>query len=281
MASLIGTWDQTGERKYETGVDRGVLYPGYNTTTKEYGKGVAWNGLTGVTETPSGAEETKLYADNMKYLSLRSAEEFGGTIEAYTYPDEWQACDGSANLGGVTGVHVGQQARSSFGMSYRTNVGNDTELSDHGYKLHLIYGASVSPSERAYATINDSPEAITFSWEFTTTPVEIKTVSGLKPTACLTIDTTELEDGKNNAKLKALEDILYGTESADPKLPTPDEVYALFKTTSYIYTEVTNPSVDDIATYYERSGEEGSYVYTLTEDVTINDEKTYYTRSEA
>lgn len=232
MTSLIGTWDQTGERKYETGVDRGVLYPGYDTETKTYGKGVAWNGLTGVTETPSGAEETKLWADNMKYLSLRSAEEFGGTIEAYTYPDEWQACDGSANLGDVKGVHVGQQARSSFGMSYRTAVGNDTELSDHGYKLHLLYGASVSPSERAYATINDSPEAITFSWEFTTTPVEIKTVDGLKPTAILTIDTTELENGKNNDKLKALEAILYGTATEDPKLPTPDKVYEIFKGTT-------------------------------------------------
>ena len=238
MSSLIGTWDQTGERKYETGVDRGVLYP-YDTTQNDYGVGVAWNGLTGVTETPSGAEETKLYADNMKYLSMRSAEEFGGTIEAYTYPDEWQECDGSASL--TTGVHVGQQARKSFGLCYRTAVGNDTELNDYGYKLHLVYGSTVSPSERAYATINDSPEAITFSWEFTSNPVsegEMPTISGkkIKPTAILTIDTTELTGGVENTKLKELEAILYGVdadaqqqiEDADPRLPSPKEVYELF-----------------------------------------------------
>lgn len=273
-------WDQPGDRKYETGVDRGVLF--VQEANGTYGKGVAWNGLTGVTETPSGAEETKLYADNMKYLSLRSAEEFGGTIEAYTYPDEWQACDGSASI--ADGVHVGQQSRRAFGLSYRTNVGNDVELSDHGYKLHLVYGATVSPSERAYATINDSPEAITFSWEFTTTPIEIpETVGDFKPTAILTVDTTELKNGKNNTALKALEALLYGTVNKDASLPLPEDVFDLFKevTPTYIYTEVTNPSVDDIATYYERSGEEGSYVYTLTEDVTINNEKTYYTRSEA
>lgn len=275
-------WDQPGDRKYETGVDRGVLF--VQEANGTYGKGVAWNGLTGVTETPSGAEETKLYADNMKYLSLRSAEEFGGTIEAYTYPDKWQACDGSASI--ADGVHVGQQSRRAFGLSYRTNVGNDVELSDHGYKLHLVYGATVSPSERAYATINDSPEAITFSWEFTTTPIEIpETVGNFKPTAILTVDTTELKNGKNNTALKALEALLYGTVNEDASLPLPEDVFDLFKkeevTPTYIYTEVTNPSVDDIATYYERSGEEGSYVYTLTEDVAINNEKTYYTRSEA
>lgn len=233
MASLIGTWDKAGERKYETGVDRGVLY--LQKADGSYDVGVAWNGLTGVTETPSGAEETKLWADNMKYLSLRSAEEFGGTIEAYTYPDEWQACDGSASL--ATGLHAGQQARSAFGLSYRTVVGNDTALNDFGYKLHLVYGATVSPSERAYATINDSPEAITFSWEFTTTPVEIpETVGDFKPTAILTIDTTELTGGSSNAKLKELEDLLYGTDAGeggvggtDPTLPTPDEVYDIFK----------------------------------------------------
>ena len=208
MAKLV--WDQAGERKYETGVDRGVLF--VQNVNGTYGNGVAWNGLTGVTETPSGAEETKLYADNMKYLSLRSAEEFGGTIEAYTYPDEWQMCDGSANL--ATGVHVGQQARRAFGMSYRTVVGNDTALTDFGYKLHLVYGATVSPSERAYATINDSPEAITFSWEFTTTPIEIPAeVGDFKPTAILTVDTTELEDGKNNEALQSLEKMLYGDDS--------------------------------------------------------------------
>ena len=238
MASLIGTWDQTNERKYETGVDRGVLYT-YNAAQRKYNEGVAWNGLTGVTETPSGAEETKLWADNMKYLSMRSAEELGGTIEAYTYPVEFQACDGSADL--VTGVHVGQQARTSFGMSYRTVVGNDTAGDDYGYKLHLIYGCTVSPSERAYATINDSPEAITFSWEFTTSPVgegDMPTISGkkLKPTSILTIDTTELTGGVDNPKLKALEAILYGTDAdaeaqiddEPPTLPTPKEVYELF-----------------------------------------------------
>ena len=232
MASLIGTWDKAGERKYETGVDRGVLY--LQKADGSYDVGVAWNGLTGVTETPSGAEETKLWADNVKYLSLRSAEEFGGTIEAYTYPDQWQACDGSASL--ATGLHAGQQARSAFGLSYRTVVGNDTALDKFGYKLHLVYGATVSPSERAYATINDSPEAITFSWEFTTTPIKIpKSVGDFKPTAILTIDTTELTGGSSNAKLKELEDLLYGTDGeggnvgTDPTLPTPDEVYDIFK----------------------------------------------------
>ena len=230
MAKL--KWDQAGERKYETGVDRGVLF--VQNTDGTYGKGVAWNGLTGVTETPSGAEETKLWADNMKYLSLRSAEEFGGTIEAYTYPDEWQACDGSANI--ADGVHVGQQARRAFGMAYRTAVGNDTALNDFGYKLHLVYGATVSPSQRAYATINDSPEAITFSWEFTTTPVEIpSTVGDFKPTAIITIDTTELTGGKDNPALVELEELLYGTDAGDgvtatdPSLPDPEDVYDLFK----------------------------------------------------
>lgn len=233
MAKLL--WDQTGERKYETGVDRGVLFP-YDSSTNAYGKGVAWNGLTGVTETPSGAEETKLYADNGKYLSMRSAEEFGGTIEAYTYPDEWEACDGSASL--VDGVVIGQQARSSFGLAYRTVVGNDTKGDAYGYKLHLIYGATVSPSERAYATINDSPEAITFSWEFTTTPVNIGKIGNVeyRPTAVLTIDTTGLTGGTENAKLKQLEAMLYGVdadaeheiEASDPTLPTPQQVYNLF-----------------------------------------------------
>lgn len=237
MATLIGTWDQTNERLYETGVDRGVLYV-YDSVQKKYADGVGWNGLTGVTETPSGAEETKLWADNMKYLSLRSAEEFGGTIEAYTYPNEWQACDGSANLG-TTKIHVGQQSRSSFGLCYRTRVGNDTKGDSFGYKLHLVYGATVSPSERAYASINDSPEAITFSWEFTTNPVseaEMPNLAGIKPTAILTIDTTELEGGMQNPKLKALEDILYGVdadaeqqiEDAPPTLPSPKQVYELF-----------------------------------------------------
>lgn len=213
MARLV--WDQTGDRLYETGVDRGVLY---TNGTSTYDKGVAWNGLTGVTESPSGAEATDLYADNIKYLSMRSAETFGATIEAYTYPDEFAECDGSASL--ATGVTIGQQSRKTFGLCYRTQIGNDVDLNDHGYKLHLIYGCSASPSEKAYATINDSPEAITFSWELTTTPVN---VTGFKPTACIIIDSTKADP----ECLTALENILYGTDaggSTSPRLPLPDEV---------------------------------------------------------
>ena len=221
------TWDQPGEKLYETGVSKGVLYPQSSDGT--YPVGYAWNGLTGVTESPSGAEETKLYANNKKYLSLRSAEDLGGTIEAYMYPDAWAACDGTANLGSVTGVHIGQQARKSFGLSYQSIIGNDTDGEDKGYKLHLIYGGSVSPSEKAYATINDSPEAITFSWEFTTTPVDIPaSVGNFKPTSSITIDTTELEDEKENVHLKALEEILYGTASDPARLPLPQEVFTIF-----------------------------------------------------
>lgn len=191
-------WDNAGERLFETGVRNGVLYPfGEN----KYGKGVAWNGLTAVTESPSGAEATALYADDMKYLNLMSAEEFGATVEAYTYPKEFEACDGSAEVS--EGVTIGQQERKTFGMSYRTVVGNDLEGNEHGYKLHLIYGALAAPSERAYSTINDSPEAITFSWEVSTTPVN---VPGRKTTSLLTIDSTKCD----KAKLKQLEDILYG-----------------------------------------------------------------------
>lgn len=212
MAAL--TWDGSGERLYETGVDRGVLY--VMGTGGTYGTGVAWNGLTGVTESPSGAEETALYADNIKYVSLYSAEEFGATIEAYTYPDEFEACNGSAEL--VDGVTIGQQTRKTFGFSYRTLIGNDTDGQNHGYKIHLVYGATASPSEKAYATVNDSPEAVTFSWEITTTPVN---VTGMKPTACITIDST-----KADAEcLAALEAKLYGSEpSGTPTLPLPDEV---------------------------------------------------------
>lgn len=214
MSKLV--WDQTGERLYETGVKNGVLYI---PTDGVYSKGVAWNGLTAVTESPSGAESTALYADDIKYLNLISTEEFGATIEAYTYPDEFAQCDGSASL--ATGVMIGQQARKTFGLCYRTTVGNDTEGNDFGYKLHIIYGALASPSEKAYATINDSPEAITFSWEITTTPVN---VTGAKPTASLTIDSTKV-DAK---KLTALEDILYGSESEEARLPLPDEIKTLF-----------------------------------------------------
>lgn len=217
MAKL--TWDEDGERLYETGDKMGVLYT-YDADKKKYNSGVAWNGLTAVTESPSGAEETALYADDIKYLSLRSAEEFGFTIEAYTYPDAWAECDGSVAL--AEGVMAGQQGRSKFGFCYRSTVGNDVKGNDYGYKLHLIYGATASPSERSYATINDSPEAITFSWECSTTPVN---VDGHKPIACITIDSTKADA----AKLTALEKKLYGDDTnGEPTLPTPQEVIAMF-----------------------------------------------------
>ena len=212
------TWDQVGERFYETGVDHGVLYI---PTAGVYDSGVAWNGLISVTESPSGAEPSPQYADNIKYLNLLSTEEFGGTIEAYTFPDEFAQCDGTAFP--KVGLAVGQQTRKTFGLSYRTKIGNDTDGQDLGYKLHLVYGALAAPSEKAYSTVNDSPEAVTFSWEFTTTPVE---VTGLKPTALLTIDSTKVA----SADLTALEALLYGTELEEPSLPLPDAVIALFTT---------------------------------------------------
>lgn len=215
MAAL--TWDKSGERYYETGVRRGVLYP--IQEDGKYSKGVAWNGLTAVTESPSGAEPSPLYADDIKYLNLMSVEEFGATVEAYTYPAEFAECDGSAAL--VKGVTVGQQNRKTFGLCYTTTLGNDVKGNELGYKLHLIYGAMAAPSEKAYATINDSPEAITFSWELTTTPVSVE---GLKPTASLTIDSTQCDA----AKLIELEKILFGDESGTgPRLPLPDEVKTL------------------------------------------------------
>lgn len=218
MAKLV--WDKTGERLYETGVSKGVLYP--IQSDGKYSKGVAWNGLSSVTESPSGAEANPIYADDMKYLNLLSTEEFGATIEAYTYPDEFAECDGSASI--ATGVVIGQQKRKIFGLCYRTVLGNDVESNDYGYKLHLIYGCQAAPSEKAYATINDSPEAITFSWEVTTTPVE---VTGFKPTACITIDSTKAKP----EKLTALEEILYGKDgsdtSANARLPLPDEIATL------------------------------------------------------
>ena len=211
MSKIV--WDQTGERLYETGVKRGVLYVQDSGGT--YPKGVAWNGLTAVTESPSGAEATPLYADDIKYLNLISTEELGGTIEAYTYPDEFAECDGSASI--ATGVYIGQQSRKTFGMCYTTTVGNDVDSNAHGYKLHIIYGAQAKPSERAYATINDSPEAITFSWEFSTTPVN---VTGFKPTANIVIDSTKATP----EKMAALEKILYGDTEVEPRLPLPNEV---------------------------------------------------------
>jgi hypothetical protein len=215
MSKLV--WDQSGQRLYETGVDRGVLYV---QEGGEYGNGVVWNGLVSVTESPSGAEATAIYADNIKYLNLVSAEEFGASVEAYTYPEEFAQCDGSAEI--ATGVMIGQQARKIFGLSYVTTVGNDTDGQAYGYKLHLIYGATASPSEKAYATINDSPEAITFSWEVKTTPVNVE---GYKPTASVVIDSTKAD----KVKLAALEAILYGSEESEARLPLPNEIAELFK----------------------------------------------------
>ena len=234
-------WDQDGERVYETGVEQAVLFvKGKDKNGKiGYKAGVAWNGLTGVTESPSGAEATPLYANNKKYLNLLSSEEFGGTIEAYTYPDEFAECNGEANLGGVAGVVIGQQSRKEFGFAYKSMIGNDVEqatANGDNYKLHIVYNCLAAPSERAYATINETPEAITFSWEFSTTKVD---VAGAKPTAVLTIDTTKLTDGKDNAALKKLEEYLYGTAGAEgsttptqwPYLPTVDEIAGIFNTT--------------------------------------------------
>ena len=215
MAKLV--WDESGKRIYETGVQKGVLY--VQDEGGKYPKGVAWNGLTAVTESPSGAEATPLYADDIKYLELRSAEEFGATIEAYTYPEEFEACDGSASL--AKGVTIGQQDRKAFGLCYRTVVGNDIQGNAHGYKLHLIYGAVAAPSEKAYATVNDSPEALTFSWEITTTPVEME---GFKPTASITIDSTKVDP----SKLQQLELKLYGDTSTEAQLPLPSEIKTMF-----------------------------------------------------
>lgn len=213
MTALV--WDATGEHFYEAGVDHGVLYI---PTEGVYSKGVAWNGLTGVTESPSGAESNPQYADNIKYLNLISAEEWAGTIEAFTYPDEFAACNGEKEL--TAGVTVGQQSRSTFGMSYRTKIGNDTDGSDHAYKIHLLYGLTAAPSEKAYTTVNDSPEAVTFSWEASSVPVN---VNGMLPTSSITIDSRTADP----TKLAELEKILYGGEEAEPRLPLPDEVKTL------------------------------------------------------
>lgn len=223
-------WDKAGEHFYETGVDRGVLFP---TVSGAYGKGVVWNGLTSVSENPSGADSSAQYADNIKYLNLVAAEEFGATIEAFTYPDEFAVCDGSAEP--VRGVRIGQQTRRPFGFTYRTLVGNDLEGTEYGYQIHIVYGATASPSSRDYNTVNDSPEAITFSWEVTTTPVE---VTGYKPTATLVIDSNKV----SLAALNALEDILYGTESTDARLPMPDEVIKIINENSAIKLIINAPS---------------------------------------
>lgn len=218
----IISWDQVGDRIFETGVDHGVLYLPNNSGV--YDTGFAWNGLVTVTESPSGAESSPQYADNIKYLNLTSSEDFGATIEAFTYPDEFAVCDGTAAP--AEGVYIGQQRRKTFGLSYRTRVGNDLDGTDHGYKLHLVYGALAAPSEKAYGTINESPEAITFSWELTTTPVAVGTINGVeyKPTASLVVDSTKVVA----ADLAALETILYGAAATQPRLPLPSEVIGMF-----------------------------------------------------
>ena len=217
MSKIV--WDAIGEHTFETGVRNGVLY--LKDDEGAYNKGVAWNGLTSVSESPEGAEATDLYADDIKYLTLMSAENFKATIEAYTYPVEFEECDGSSTI--ANGVVIGQQSRKPFGLCYRTAIGNDTDGNEHGYKLHIVYGCQASPSEKQYSTINDSPEAITFSWEVNTTPVN---VTGKKPTATLIIDSTKAD----KAKLTALEAILYGAESTEPRLPLPDEIATLMTT---------------------------------------------------
>lgn len=209
-------WDEIGERLYETGVKQCALY--IQDDKGAYPKGIAWNGITAITESPSGAEASPIYADDMKYLNLMSNEDFGATVEAYTYPDEFAECDGSAEL--AAGITIGQQGRKTFGLCYKTTKGNDVAGNEYGYKLHLIYGCKAAPSEKAYATINDSPEAITFSWELSTTPVNVK---DKKPTALLTIDSTKVDA----AALKAIEDVLYGTETTEARLPLPDEILTI------------------------------------------------------
>lgn len=266
MAKL--QWDQAGERLYQTG-DKNMALFVFNSTTKtidgettNYYNGVAWNGITAITESPSGAEPTDLWADDTKYATMRSAEQFGGTIEAYTYPDKWEECDGSITTNGVT---VGQQGRKAFGLAYITTVGNDTELNDYGEKLHLVYNATANPSERSYATINDSPEAITFSWEFTTTPIDVG--EGYKKTALLTIDSKKA----NADKYAAFKNKVFGSDSRDEAaggayLPLPADVIAFFGGSNvYTYT-VQSTEPDDWDTnymdYYTRSGESPNYVYT-------------------
>lgn len=261
------SWDTVGERFYETGVDHGVLY--LPDAGGAYDTGFAWNGLISVTESPSGAEATPTYADNIKYLNLISAEEFGATIEAYTYPDEFGQCDGTASP--TAGVSIGQQRRKTFGLSYRTRVGNDVDATDFGYKLHLIYGALAAPTEKAYTTVNDSPEAITFSWEVSTTPVQ---VPGFKPSAQLTIDSTKVDP----AALATLEAMLYGGVGSDPQLPQPAAVIAIFSGTVIEVTPLapTYNSTTDVVTIptvtgvtYKIAGEAVTGTVTITEDTVV------------
>lgn len=259
-------WDKVGERFYETGVDRGVLYiPNAQGT---YTKGYAWNGLVSVTESPSGAEATPQYADNIKYLNLVSAEEFGATVEAFTYPEEFAQCDGTASP--VPGLNIGQQTRRTFGLSYRTKIGNDLESTDYGYKLHLVYGALAAPTEKAYNTVNESPEAITFSWELSTTQVN---VSGFKPTAQLTLDSTKLTP----SQMSDVEELLYGTPGNNPQLPTPDQVIALLSGSGVLEVRPTKPTqVGDVITIpalagveYRINGEIVTGSVTITDDVVV------------
>lgn len=272
MTALV--WDQTSEREYETGVDKGVLY--IPDGTGDYNEGYAWNGLTTVTESPSGAEVTKKYADNTNYASLISAEEFGGTIEAFTYPDEWAQCDGSGTPS--AGVSVGQQTRKTFGLSYRTLVGNDTENTDYGYKLHLVYGGLASPSEKAYATVNDSPDMITFSWKFATTPVA---VPGFKPSAIITIDSTKVDP----TALANLEAALYGGVGTDPRLPLPADVFAFFEGSITTVTPVaptfdtgtkviTIPSVAGVVYKINGVVQESGALPAITDDTLVTAEPT-------
>lgn len=271
-------WDQDTQRLYETGTKNGVLYPKKADGT--YDVGVAWNGLTAISESPSGAEETALYADDDKYLSLRSKEEFGGTIEAYTYPDEWAICDGSAFLDDGKGFALGQQTRRGFGLCYRTTLGNDVEGNDYGYKLHLVYNALASPSEKSYATINDSPEAITFSWTFTTTPVEFR--SDLQKSSTLTINSKKVSP----EVLTAIEDKLYGTANSDPEMPTPDWIISVIESggSSGTFTEVSTSSegyADKSPKdegWYEKTGENPDK-YTRSKDTVVDISTTYYVRS--
>lgn len=259
------SWDEVGERFYETGTKCVVVYP--KTTAGAYDTGAAWNGVTAITDRPSGAEETALYANNHKYLGLRSAEECGLTIEAYTYPDEWAECDGSVNV--IPGAVLHQQTRKGFGLTYRTELGNDVAYDSYGYKLHLVWNGMAAPSEKSYQTINDSPEAITFSWEVSTTPVEFG--NGLKPSAYLEIDSTKI----NAAKLTVIENLLYGTENTEPTFPTPAQILEILD--NDVYTAVTpqtgaNPQANS---WYEL--DDGTY--TATTDTSVTEGKTYYAKN--
>lgn len=272
------TWDNTGKRFFEMGVDHGVLY--VQNSDGSYGKGVAWNGLTGITESPDGAEPTDLWADNLKYATLRSAETFGGTIEAYTYPDEFMECDGSAVP--APGIRLGQQNRKAFGLCYRTKIGNDTDPSGNDYLLHIVYGATASPSEKSYETINDSPDAITFSWEFTTNPVE---VSGYKSVSTIVIDSRKIDA----TALATIENVLYGSVSADAALPDPATIIGYAGvTTTYAFTAVSNATTGyanmnpAVSGWYEATVAEPTLTdpgdFRLTSDTSPVNAKTYYTR---